>query len=181
MSYNPSKPYRFVFDIALPEEGPGFAYPSVLLLDAIPGVILELDTPNLELFKAISLLAINSIREDCFDVLLETAIASMCAAVVFKELYPSFNPFDFQDLTVPELFTELWKIHTTCDQKLIPATLAIFQDPSYPVPEDREDLWTTFVCEMSRIGSRNFVPFLQKTLVDGFQPAAAIAALPRFP
>jgi hypothetical protein len=180
MSYTPNKPYRIVFDIELPADGPGFAYPSVLLLSAIKGVLLTIESPNLDLFKAISLMAINSIREECFDVVLETAIASMCAAVVFKELYPLFSPLRFPDLAVPERFVQLWKIHTECDPKLIPACLAKFQHPSFPVPEDQEDVWPMFVEEMCRIGNKNFVPFLEETLPEDFVPDASISVLPKY-
>jgi hypothetical protein len=177
MSYTPNKPYRIVFDIEIPADGPGFAYPSVLLLDSIEGILLDVDTPSLDLFKAISLMAINSIREECFDVVLETAIASMCAAVVFKELYPSFNPFEFPDLAVPDLFQELWKIHSDCDANLIPHGLRKFQDPSYPIPEDQQDVLVSFVTELCRLAKRNFIPFFRKALPEGFAEPADIAPL----
>jgi hypothetical protein len=180
MSYKPNKPYRIVFDIELPEDGPGFAYPSVLLVDAIPGILLAIEDPALDLFKAISLMAINSIREDCFDVVLETAIASMCAAVVFTDLYPAFDPFNFQDLSVPDLFAELWKIHQQVDAKLIPACLAKFQDPAYVVPEDQNQSWSDLLSEMSRIGNRNFTPLFQRLLPPGYEPPSEIVAFPVF-
>jgi hypothetical protein len=181
MSYTPNKPYRMVFDIELPEEGPGCAYPSVLLLDSVRGVLLHIEEPNLDLFKAVSLMAINSIREECFDVPIETAIASICAAVVFKELYPTFSPFTFPNLAVPELFTELWKIQAEFDPKLIPRSLAKFQDPSYPIPELQDEVWETFICEMSNIGKRNFVPFLRATLREDFEEDDTVSRLPQFP
>lgn len=87
MSHTPQNPYRIVLDIELPVDRPEFACPSVWLLDCVGGILLDVDTLSLDLFKEISLMVINSIREDGLDVVLETAIASTCAAIVFKELH----------------------------------------------------------------------------------------------
>jgi hypothetical protein len=181
MSHKIEQPYRIVFDIELPEDGPRFSYPSVLLLDDIEGVLIDLETPNMNLFKALSLIAIVSIREDCFDVQIETALASAAAAIVFKGIFPKFDPFHFDGLTLPPLFAELWKIHNSFDKSLIPALVGVFQDPDYPIAEGPEDLWVAFVRELCHLGKRNFTKFFGSVRPVPMNLSSSILALPAYP
>jgi hypothetical protein len=177
MNYRLEQPYRIVFDIELPEDAPRFGYPSVLLLDDMEGFLIDLDTPNMNLFKALSLIAIVSIREDCFDVQIETALASAAAAVVFKALFPKFDPFNFSGLTLPPLFAELWNIHTSFSKSL----LQVFQSPDYPLGEEPEDLWVAFVRELCHLGKRNFTKFLGSARPIPMNLSPSILSLPLYP
>jgi hypothetical protein len=181
MSHELVQPYRIVFDIELPEDGPRFGYPSVLLLDDMDGVLIDLETPNMNLFKALSLIAIVSIREDCFDVQIETALASTAAAVVFKGLFPKFDPFNFAGLTLPPLFAELWNIHTSFSKTLIPSLIEEFKSPDHVSAESSEDLWVSFVRELCLIGKRNFTKFLGTTRPIPLNISPSILALPAYP
>jgi hypothetical protein len=181
MNHTLVQPYRIVFDIELPEEGPRYGYPSVLLLDDMDGVLIELGTPNMNLFKALSLIAIVSIREDCFDVQIETALASAAAAIVCKGLFPTFDPFNFAGLTLPPLFAELWKLHNSFDKTLIPRLIGMFQDPDFPIAESAEDLWVSFVREICQLGKRNFTKFLGAARPIPMNISPSILALPAYP
>jgi hypothetical protein len=181
MNYRLEHPYRIVFDIQLPDDGPRFAYPSVLLLRDMDGVLMDLDTPNMNLFKALSVIAIASIREDRFDVQIETALASAAAAVVFKALFPKFDPFNFSGLTLPPLFAELWNIHTSFSKALIPSLLEVFQDPDYSSGPNPLDPWVAFVTELCRLGYRNFVNFLGSTRPIHAEMPAEILAMQGYP
>jgi hypothetical protein len=179
-NYNPKFPYRIVFDIQLPDDGPASSYPSVLLLDDIDGVIFDVAKPNMALFKALSLIALISIQDYCFDVDLETAIASVAAAVTFKEVFPNFDPFQFPGMITPPLFAEFWTLHQQFNKDLFPSLIAVFQDSSYQVGDAPDDMWIAFVKEMSHIGKRNFAPLFSKVKPLPHM-SQSVLALPSYP
>ncbi|KAK8863934.1 hypothetical protein M9Y10_011627 [Tritrichomonas musculus] len=181
MSMKTKKPYRFVFDIdTLDENLTGFGYPLIFHIDEIDPILFQLDHPTPGLFKAVSLMAIVSIREDCFDNQTETAIASIATAVIFQELFPGFDPFSFDGIQLPTLFTELWEIQSHYNAQLIPQTLAIFQDEQYPVSEVPDDMWIAFVREMCRIGNRDFTKLLERSRPIPLSISTSLQGLPPY-
>ncbi|OHT12600.1 hypothetical protein TRFO_03624 [Tritrichomonas foetus] len=181
MSHTIERPYRFVFDVEIAEDGwPGYGYPLIFHVDDIDGILFNLDGPTPELFKAVSLMTIVSIREDCFDNTTETAIASVATAVIFQELFSQFDPFKFNGITLPTLFHELWEIHSHCNSDLIPQTLAKFQNPEYPVSEVPEDMWIAFVREMCRIGKRDFTKLLERSRPIPLNISISLQGLPPY-
>lgn len=180
MSYQPDRPYRAVFDVELTDEGPNYGYPLVFHVDEIPGILMELETPTVQLFKAVSLMTIVSLREECFDITTETAIATVATAVIFQELFQGFNPFEFNGITLPTLFHELWEIHSHCNAELIPNTLSKFQNPDYPVSEVPEDMWIAFVREMCRIGRKDFTKLLERSRPIPLNISISLQGLPPY-
>ena len=183
MSHALERPYRFVFDVEITdseEQWFGYGYPLVFHIDEINGILFDIDNPTPELFKAVSMMTVTSIREDCFDNTTEKAIANVATAVIFQELYPNFNPFSFNGIKLPTLFNELWEIHSNCDPELIPQTLAKFQNPEYPVSEVPEDMWIAFVREMCRIGKRDFTKLLERSRPIPLNISISLQGLPPY-
>lgn len=180
MSYPIERPYRIVFDIELPEDSPSCGYPLVFLIDDIPGILLSFDEPTTQLFTAVTLMAIVSIREDCFDTVTETALATIATSVIFKKLFKNFDPIEFTGIMLPTLFKELWDIQCNCDPTIIPKTLATFQDPSYPVSNVPPDRWISFVREMCRVGKLNFTKILEKARPIPLNISTSLQGLPPY-
>ena len=180
MSSTYGRPYRFVFDIDLPDEFPSCGYPFVFHLEEIDGIINSLDSPTPQLFTAVTLMTIVSIREDCFDQITETAIATVAASVIFQRLYPDFDPLQFAGVSLPTLFHELWEIQCKFDTNLIPQTLHKFQDPDYPVSDVPEDMWIAFVREMCRLGQRDFTKLLERSRPIPLNISISLQGLPPY-
>ena len=180
MSYNIERPYRFVFDIELPDEQPSCGYPLVFLLTELPGILQNLNEPSNQLFTAVTLMAIVSIRENCFDDVTETAIATIATSVIFKKIFTNFDPFEFAGYMLPTLFHELWEIHTNYDSSLIPLTLKKFQDPNFVVSDVPDDMWISFVREMCRIGKRDFTKLLERSRPIPLNISISLQGLPLY-
>jgi len=178
MSYDVDRPYRFVFDIELPDEQPSCGYPLVFQLEDVSGILCEFHKPSNQLFTAVTLMAIVSIRENCFDDVTETAIATIATSVIFRKIFDGFDPFDFAGYMLPTLFHELWEIHTNFDENLIPTTLKKFQDPSFQVSDVPDDMWISFVREMCRIGKRDFTKLLERSRPIPLNISISLQGLP---
>ena len=161
LSYKIEKPYRIVFDIDLPDDQPSFGYPLVFLEEDMDGILCELDHPSPILFKALTIIGIVSIREDCFDQMTETALAHVAGSVAMKSLWPDFDPLEILGDQAPLLFKEFWKIHMFNDT-VLHETLKIYQNPDYPISDVKDDTWISFVTNMCRISKHNYIKVLQK-------------------
>lgn len=91
-------PFRIIFDIDIFDESPTCGYPLVFLLDAIDGILKSFKLPNSNLFAAITLMCILSIKENTLDSTTETAVATVAASVVFQKLFPKFDPLKFNQI-----------------------------------------------------------------------------------
>jgi len=178
MSSQVDRSHRIVFDVEQISDPPLLGYPLMLSVDDIPQVIHGLDKPTLQLYNVIKTMCIVSMREECFDMTTEKAIAAVAAASAFKELYPEFNPFTFPELELPTLFKELWEIHTQCGATIIPETLSRYQNPHNPVLGVPEDMWIAFVRDMCRIGKKNFTTLLERSRPIPLNISVSLAGLP---
>ncbi|OHT03062.1 hypothetical protein TRFO_29622 [Tritrichomonas foetus] len=160
-SCNLIRPYRIVFDIELVNDEPGCSYPLVFSLDDLER-ILVVEQPTKQLFTLMTILTNISVRENCFDLSTETAIATVSACSAIKSVWPNSNPLVFLEGDTPGLFNELWDLHIHYDSTVLPKTLAVFQDPEFQIIDTPEDMWILFVRELCRIGKKNFTPALQR-------------------
>lgn len=175
------KPYRFVFDVEILDDNiSGLDYPLVFHIDEIDAILLHLDEPTPQLFRAVSLMAFVSIREQTFDSTTETAIASVATAVIFQKLFPGFDPSQFNGLQLPTLFDELWEIHNSYDPNLIPQTLARFHDPEYSGSDVPDDMWISFVRELCRIGQKDFTKLLERSRPIPLNISNSLQGLPPY-
>ena len=161
LSFEIERPYRIVFDIDLPDDQPSFEYPIVFLEEDMNGILCELDHPSHILFKALTVLGIVSIREDCFDQMTETALAHVAGSVAMKAIWPDFDPLEILGDQSPPLFKEFWKIHNF-NNTVLHDTLKIYQNPEYPISDVKDDTWISFVTNMCRISKHNYIRVLQK-------------------
>ena len=180
MKFKLERPYRFVFDIELPDDCPSCGYPLVFSVDDIDGILRSFDQPTAQLFTAVTLMSIVSLREDVFDQVTETAIATIATSIVFQKLFPDFNPLEFAGISLPTLFHELWEIHSRFDPELIPKTLQKFQDPSYQLLDAPEDMWIAFVRETCRIGKRDFTKLLERSRPIPLNISISLQGLPPY-
>ncbi|KAH0793444.1 hypothetical protein GPJ56_002491 [Histomonas meleagridis] len=180
IGYCPPKPYRIIFDIELPDDCPSCGYPLVFDISDIDNILSHFDQPTTQLFTAVTMLAVVSIREGCFDQLTETAIATLAASAVFQKLFPGFDPLEFNGICLPTLFHELWEIHTSYDPELIPKTLERFQDPDHPILEVPEDKWISFVREICRVGGINFTHLLERARPIPLNISTSLQGLPGY-
>jgi hypothetical protein len=154
--------FRVVFDVDMVESAPACGYPLVFKVEDIPRLLGVLSMPTPQLFVIVMFLGILTIRENCFDVTTQMAIASVAASAVFAQLFSGFDPKTFGGIALPPLFFVLWELHTNYDPALLPKTLATFQDPDYPIPEIPDDMWIAFVKELCLKGKRNFTRMLDR-------------------
>lgn len=163
MSYQIEKPFRVVFDIELLEDEPICGYPIVYELKDIEPMIKDIQKPSVKLFDLSNLIAILMIREGCFDSTIEEAFASIASSMAFSQIYPDFDPLNFEGVELPPLFAELWEINSSFGSTILQKTLKKFQDPSYELLGVPEDTWIDFVREMCRIGQRDFTQILERS------------------
>lgn len=173
-------PYRIVFDVEVANEDQIVPYPLVLQIDTIDQIIFNESKPTPELYNCISMLALSGIRNDCFDSTIENAISKVCAASILQDLYPSFDPLDFNDVEPPILFVEFWDIHKNFDKTLIPRTLQKFQNPNYPVSDVPEDMWIAFVRDMCTIGKKDFTKLLEHARPIPLNISNSVQGLPLY-
>jgi hypothetical protein len=162
MSYTMNRPYRVVFDVQLANDSIECEYPIVVPLDDLDDIIFNHNQPTVALFKLVARVALVSIREDYFDPLVEVAIANLVSCVIFNEFFPGFDPNIFKDFAFPPLFPELWLIHQHLNSNLIKNLLAMSQLPDAPVFDSTEDMWITFVKDISSMGNYNFTKLLER-------------------
>jgi hypothetical protein len=174
-------PYRIVFDVAVPKKGQRCTYPSVLVVDAINDALINIDLPNLTAFRAISTIALATIRPLCFDVMMEAALAMIASVVAFRRLFPLFDPFRCEGLVLPPLFRELWQVHMTLNATVIPRCLAKLQTPNDALDDVPEDSWVTFVHQISILSGRNLTPFFRKVRPVPMNLQTVVDRLPLFP
>jgi hypothetical protein len=179
MGSGSERDYRVVFDVDLADEGPQIGYPLLYRVESIEGILRTIDRVSDDLFSLLSLLAIWTLR-DCFDSTTEAAIAAIAASVICQSLFPAFDPLSLAGFSLPILFTELWEIHSHVDNTVISRTLATFQDPNYDVPDVPEDMWISFVKELSKHGKRNFTKLLERAKPIPLNVAVSLQGLPEY-
>jgi hypothetical protein len=180
VSWMPAQPYRFVFDVELADDSPSCGYPLVFPVEDIEGILMSFDAPTPQLFSAVTLMTIVSIREGCFDQVTESGIATVATSVIFQELFPGFDPLEFEGIELPPMFLELWEIQKHCNPDIIPATLAKFQDPEAPVSDVPEDTWISFVREICRIGKMDFTGLLERSRPIPLNVSVSLQGLPAY-
>lgn len=180
MSFEHSFPYRIVFDIENTYESLGAVYPLVFLTQEIEKIVNSWNSPNSQLFLAISVMSVMSIREDCFDPQSEIAISSVCTSSIFRKLFGTSPPSSLPDSLFPKLYFPLWYIHTKCGENIIPDTLAIIQEPAFQLPEIPEDMWVLFVKELCTVGKHNFTSLLDKVHPIPLNISMSLQGLPVF-
>lgn len=167
-SCNLTKPFRIVFDVDLVDnDSYSPTYPLVVSLDDIDKIFVS-DKPTNEVLNLLKLLTTVSLRDGCIDSMTEDAISLVSACSAIKSVWKDFNPLDlinsndFNTDFDSSLFKVLWDIHNQCDQKIIPNTLAMYQDPNFVALETQEDMWMRFVTELCNNGKKNFTNLLKK-------------------
>jgi hypothetical protein len=172
--------YRIVFDVELPPDGTWARYPLVFLVDEIDGIMNHFNEPAADLFRAVTLMCIGSIRENCLDEQTETAIATIATCVVFEKLFTKFDPLELSGIVLPPtLFNELWEIQQK-DPKVIPATVAKFQEPEWPTSEVPDDMWISFVRELCKMGGKDFTKLLERSKPIPLSISQLLQGLPQF-
>ncbi|OHT01841.1 hypothetical protein TRFO_07415 [Tritrichomonas foetus] len=177
MCYNISRPYRIVFDVETIDGHPEYTYPIVLLKDSINDIIINFMKPTNGLFQMISAIAVVSIRENYFEDTTEKAIAALVATVIFKELFPGFDPFVCK-FELPTLFPELWVIHSQINSIIIPQLLNESQDPEAVLYNSPEDMWIRFVKDLSYRGKYNFSKLMERAKPIPMNIMSVLSELP---
>jgi len=179
MSCRALRPYRIVFDIELIEDSPYGSYPLVFPYEYEEPLLNGLNQPSTQLFTLINIMALVSLRENCFDSVTETAISYLCATVVFNKLFEKFDPFQF-NIPIPILFTQLWEIHNNCDSSLISRTLSVFQDESFQLLDVPDDIWVLFVRQMCSLGQQDFTKVLEQSRPIPLSISLTLAHFPEY-
>ena len=157
MAFQITRPYRVVFDVEVPAPTE-VSYPLFWELEILPQVIFDYEKPTSELFRAVTLISIQSIREDCFDEKTEMALGALATAVVFTKIYPDFNPLEM-NMELPHLFKEFWGIHQHLPN-VFTDTMRVFQSPDYHPYDVAEDMWIELVRELCRQGQADLTRLL---------------------
>jgi hypothetical protein len=146
-------------------------------LEDVEALLVEVDKPSRILFLTVTYLAILSIRENSFDEMTMFSLGLVVAVSIFQDLFKGFEVEKIENLSLPPLFPILWDLHTSYDLTVLPRTIAVFQDPEYPISDVSSDQWFAFVKEASLAGRQNFtgvfgkiapIPMNVTTIVQGF-------------
>jgi hypothetical protein len=161
MSYTPIRPYRVVFDIDILDNQVG--YPVFLSLDHVSDILLQISEPTQAMFQMLQSLAIVSMREGCFDTVTETAIAYLVTILVLKGVFPAFDPTNSPACPeAPLLYRELWLIHSQINPFALLQLLKDAQKPEAEVHSLPEDMWISFVQDLSYKAKFNLSGILGK-------------------
>jgi hypothetical protein len=161
MSYTPIRPYRVVFDIDT--LGNQVGYPVFLSLDYVKDLLLETEQETQGLFRLLHSLAIVSMREGCFDSVTETALAHLVTNLVLKGIFPDFDPATSSACPEePLLYRELWLIHSQINPFSLLQLLKDAQKPDAEVHSLPEDMWISFVQDLSYRSKFNLSGILGK-------------------
>lgn len=162
MAYDMFHKFRVVFDIELFDTSqPACGYPIIFLIDNLKPMFDDVSRPNSHLFTLITLFAILTLKEDCFDDVVETSLVMLAASVSFTKIYTDFDPFSSEYQVTP-LFNGLWQIQLKYPN-VITETLQIFQHKVYDANAVPDDTWIDFVQNMCKIGKVDFTTILEKS------------------
>ncbi|OHT13288.1 hypothetical protein TRFO_16612 [Tritrichomonas foetus] len=177
MEYELVRPYRIVFDVELIDDQPVPRYPIMLLESDINDILFVHDKPTPGLFRALMMLAMVSLRDDCFEINTEKALSAFVAAQIFKKKFSFFDPLDKPLVDYPILFKELWLIHMQINDKIIPEIIHKSQKPdclTFEVPQDR---WIQFVRDLCDSAKFNFASILDKARPIPLNVASVLESL----
>ena len=161
LSFESERLHRLVFDNAFSTNNSLVGYPIIFpLIDLMP-LLNEIEKPTHYLYALSNLIALVSIRENCFDQEVEYALSDLTASVTFSKLFKDFYPDRFSNDHGRTLFNALWKIHTDFGEDIIPKSIAKFQSPSYYIIGSPDDRWLELVKEISIVGKMDITPDLQ--------------------
>jgi hypothetical protein len=163
--YTIDRPFRLVFDVdTVPEVAAG--YPAFLLVSEIQDLIGAAARPTAGMFRALMQFALSSFKEGFFDPDSERALAYFAVVLVFVEVYQFFDPLDRPPVEPPQLFGEIWHIHTKVSNTILPELFRRAQLPQAVLFEAPQEMWMNFLKEISDVAKMNFVPlFKDKKLV----------------
>jgi hypothetical protein len=180
LSYSITRAYRIVFDVELLPEDKWAGYPAMLSVDDIEPIIFGMDSPSIELFRAVAGLGRMSIREDCFDTETETAITATAAALTLQQIYGAFDPLMSVGSDQPAPFAQLWEIETSFDGFLT-SVMVRFQDQDFNMDAQASNIWEMFVNDLCRAARRDFTALLHVGGLKRVQLAPELRGLAAFP
>jgi len=157
-------PFRIVFDVELSGSGPSVGYPLKFHIQDIKPLLQD-PGPSPKVYALFSLIALLSLRQDCFDSDLELTLSEMAAKRAFEELFngSSFAKQEFPIASNPALLKSLKEIQVIHGDDVISETLKKFQSPDYIVTGIPPDSWIDFVVELCRVTNTNLIPLLEKS------------------
>ena len=161
MNYTISRPYRIVFDIDLIDEGINPSYPITMSDKYIEDILFIKDTPTHGMFTALTLIAMSSLRDGCYNKSIEEALSLFSASIIFMKFFPSFNPLDETFFKVNSYFKYIWSIHLQIDNNIIPLMIRRIQDPGIRTHDTDEDRWIAFAEDICNISNLNLLPILE--------------------
>ena len=180
LCYSMYRPYRIVFDIETIKGQGDYEYPIVLPINLMNDIVVDYMKPTEGMFQLISLISLVSLRENYFEELTEHAIAALSATVIFRELFPGFDPM-LTPFDKPVLFPELWFIHSHLNSIIIPQLLHESQDENAILCNSPEDMWVRFIKDLSFRGKFNFAKLLENIKPIPMNISAALSELPAVP
>lgn len=161
MNFKMRFPFRIVLDIQLPNSMPTCSYPIVFESSTFLPLFSCCNKPSDKLFAILNLIALVSLREDCFDAEVEMVLAEIATRKALKTVFPDFDDSQISISSNRSLYATLDKIEKDYPN-IISKSLAKFQDLNSPIPNFPEDAWLDFVKEMCLNGQTDFVPQLEE-------------------
>lgn len=155
--------FRIVFDIMMEPGKHSVAYPIVFSTEDIDKLINGVKQPNRILFELLIGIAISLLQTVSIDENTKIAISNVAASAALTNEYKDFTPMMLEDIELPQLFHELWEIHTKVDKTILPRVIASFRDPNVQTTDIPEDMWISFVRNLSNIGGADFSALLSRT------------------
>ena len=161
LSYEIQRPYRIVFDYDHANEEFEEWYPITVLTGDFDGIFIDINHPNYSLFHLLEKISRVSLCSSVFDSDVETALSNLSAMHTFREIYPDFDPHNFNFFKPPLLFEELWEIYTKIDIDIIKNVVKVSQDSNFDENAVDEDKWITFLHNLCKVSNMNLTSLFQ--------------------
>ena len=169
-SYVPDKPFRVVFDVELPVEGPICGYPIVLSYETIDNIINN-QNPTPGLFIMLMYIGILSLPADFFEDDIEASLATTATGVTFLKHWPDLSPLDYVTIPLPAMFSEIWAIYLNeRDKGLITRVLR----RTRMRPPGKFDMWQVFVTELNKCSEGKDYGHLMPKRSDKSPPSESV-------
>ena len=169
----PDKPFRVVFDVELPADGPVCGYPIVMNYDMIEGIISP-DQPSPALMILLIYIGILSLPAEYFDEDIESSLAITAAAAVFLRYWPNESPLDFVTIPLPSMFSDIWAVYgDEHDKTLLTKAMHRVRVKGQTMSE-HEHMWTVFVQELKKLADGKDFQHLLPKKAEKVLPAEAL-------
>lgn len=149
----PEKPFRVVFDVELPCDGPICGYPIIMNYEMIEEIVFH-QQPSPSLMILLIYIGILSLPPDfvCEDI--ESSLAMTAACAAFLRRWPTESPIDHITIPLPSTFSDIWAVYSQEeDKQLLTKALGRVLPKAQGMPPNHHSMWGAVVNELTKLSN----------------------------